>query len=117
MYLRFTFILFLITITSAAWSQSSKENSSRDIDATEAYYPQRKYAPEKETSITGITATYNAEKKYQKQLAEVAKQKRRAERELMKPHNTNPLYFGHKFKPKKHKPGKMKYCKVCGIRH
>jgi hypothetical protein len=27
------------------------------------------------------------------------------------------LYFGHKNPPKKHKAGKIRYCKECGIRH
>ena len=47
----------------------------------------------------------------------VAKERDKAEREMAKPQYSNPMYFGHKRPPKKHKPGKMKYCKECGIRH
>jgi hypothetical protein len=47
----------------------------------------------------------------------VAKQKRKAEKEMMKPQYSDPTYFGHKRKPKKRHYKKMKYCKECGIRH
>jgi hypothetical protein len=50
-------------------------------------------------------------------MEEVAKAERKAEKEAMKPENSDPLYFGHKRPPKKRSPKKMKYCKVCGIRH
>lgn len=47
----------------------------------------------------------------------VVKDHRKAEKEMLKPQYSDPTYFGHKRKPKKHKPGKMKFCKECEIRH
>ncbi|MGB0521956.1 MAG: hypothetical protein ACPGJS_03300 [Flammeovirgaceae bacterium] len=38
-------------------------------------------------------------------------------REAGKPQYANPMYFGHKKKPKKRKKGKRKFCKECGIVH
>ena len=114
-------VVFFITLATAAFSQSSKESGKEENAPLEdsPYFPQKNYHPEHEKTkkLRGITVSYEAEKNYRKQKAEIAKQKRIAERELMKPQNTNPLFFGHRHKPKKHKPGKMKYCKVCGIRH
>ena len=42
---------------------------------------------------------------------------RRKSANLDKPQYSNPLYFGHKKKPKKRKRGKQKVCKECGIKH
>jgi len=61
--------------------------------------------------------TYNAQKEYDDRMAARAKTYRYNERMLMKPQYANPAYFGHKRKPKRHAPGKIKYCKECGIRH
>lgn len=61
--------------------------------------------------------TYNAQKEYEDRMAARAKTYRYNERMLMKPQYANPAYFGHKKKPKRHAPGKIKYCKECGIRH
>ena len=61
--------------------------------------------------------TYNAQKEYEDRMSARAKTYRYNERILMKPHDPNPAYFGHKRKPKRHAPGKIKYCKECGIRH
>lgn len=61
--------------------------------------------------------TYNAQKEYEERMAARAKTYRYNERMLMKPQYANPAYFGHKRKPKRHAPGKIRYCKECGIRH
>lgn len=61
--------------------------------------------------------TYNAQKEYEERMSARAKTYRYNERMLMKPQYANPAYFGHKRKPKRHAPGKIKYCKECGIRH
>jgi hypothetical protein len=50
-------------------------------------------------------------------MEEVARQRRKNEKLMAKPQYSDPMYFGHKRPPKKRPPEKMKYCKVCGIRH
>lgn len=89
-------------------------NQPTSIDPS---YPTMNYAPREERRAKKIDLSYNAEKRYAEQMAKVAKDRRKAEKELMKPQYTDPMYFGHKRPPKKRKPGKMKYCKECGIRH
>ena len=54
---------------------------------------------------------------FYKRVEEVAKEKQRILKKLAKPQYADFAYFGHKSKPKKHKPYEMKYCKECGIRH
>lgn len=54
---------------------------------------------------------------YYDRMEQNAKEARKKEKEMQKPQYSDPLYFGHKKKPKKRPPGKMKYCKVCGIKH
>lgn len=47
-----------------------------------------------------------------------AKKNQKIAREMeTNPRYNDPSYFGHKHKPKKHRPGKKKYCKECGMTH
>lgn len=48
--------------------------------------------------------------------ANAKKYKKRA-KQMEKPQYSDPLYFGHKKKPKKRPVGKRKLCKECGIVH
>ncbi len=61
--------------------------------------------------------TYGLEQKYYERVEAVAKERRKAEKMMLKPQYSDPMYFGHKRPPKKRKASKMKYCKECGIRH
>jgi len=61
--------------------------------------------------------TYNAQKEFEDRMQARAKTYRKNEKMLMRPQFSDPSYFGHKHKPKKHSANKMKYCKECGIRH
>jgi hypothetical protein len=54
---------------------------------------------------------------FYKRVEEAAKEKQRILKRLSKPQYSDFAYFGHKNKPKKHKPYEMRYCKECGIRH
>lgn len=46
-----------------------------------------------------------------------AKEDRKIARKMEKPQYSDPMYFGHKHKPKKRPVGKRKFCKECGIVH
>lgn len=61
--------------------------------------------------------TYNNEKEFYDRMDARAKTYRKNEKNMETPQYTNPAYFGHKRPPKKRPANKMKYCKVCGIRH
>ncbi len=54
---------------------------------------------------------------FYQRVEEAAKEKQRILKKLAKPQYADFTYFGHKNKPKKHKPYEMKYCKECSIRH
>jgi hypothetical protein len=57
------------------------------------------------------------QEQYVARMRRTVKQIRRKEKEMEKPQYSNPMYFGHKRPPKKHKAGHLKFCKECGIRH
>jgi len=61
--------------------------------------------------------TYGLEQAYYERMEALEKERRKTEKMMEKPQYSDPMYFGHKRPPKKHKPSKMKFCKVCGIRH
>lgn len=84
---------------------------SEDVDFVAPKVSERK----QKKKPSGVT--YNAQKEYEERMSARAKTYRYNERMLMKPQYANPAYFGHKRKPKRHAPGKIKYCKECGIRH
>lgn len=75
--------------------------------------------PEKKgkTKSKARKATYNAMDEHEDRMKAVVKDHRRAEKEMLKPQYSDKSYFGHKRKPKKRAPGKMKFCKECEIRH
>ena len=54
---------------------------------------------------------------YEERMKRNAKEARKKARKMKKPQYSDPTYFGHKRKPKKRAPEKMKYCEECGIRH
>ncbi len=120
--LRYLFTIILIMSLATCFAQSKKKKAEK-VEATstgqpsslEPYYPKKDYEPKKKKSSAKVT--YNATEKFYDRREELGKQERRNEKELEKPENSNPLYFGHKRPPKKRPVHKMKYCKVCGIRH
>lgn len=54
---------------------------------------------------------------YQERMKDNAKAAKKKAKEMEKPQYSDPSYFGHKRKPKKRPPHKMKFCEECGIRH
>ena len=114
----------MLVIAGAALGQSKKKKKkSKEAPSTEQptsmnpYYPTEEYEPKKKKKKSKGRISYEARVNFYKRMEDVAKAERKAEKESKKPENANPLYFGHKKPPKKRPPNKMKYCKVCGIRH
>ncbi|MCA6074446.1 hypothetical protein [Fulvivirga sedimenti] len=54
---------------------------------------------------------------FEQRMKQNAKDNRKEARIMKKPQYSDPLYFGHKKKPKKRPAGKRKLCKECGIVH
>jgi hypothetical protein len=63
------------------------------------------------------TSHIETEEEYVARMKKTVKLIRKQEKLMQKPQYSNPLYFGHKRPPKKHKPSKMRFCTECGIRH
>jgi hypothetical protein len=109
------------TASFAQSKKKQKESKSGPQQSTSLskYFPDEDYVPEKKSKAKskGRKATHNAMDAHEARMKEVVKEHRKAEKERMKPQYSDPSYFGHKRKPKKHKPGKMKFCKECEIRH
>lgn len=120
----FLLVVLVGLSTHLAMGQASDKKKKKGKDKYETAQPTSKdpsapniyYQPKKsKVKFKGIT--HNAERNYYEQMARVEKARIKAEKELAKPQYSDPMYFGHKNPPKKHKPGKIKYCKECGIRH
>lgn len=118
-------VIFLLACLLTYGQSGKKKKRNKGKNTTEAAGPTSvdpnysimDYAPKGDKSIKSKGITYDAERRFYERKEMIEKARRKAEKELMKPQYTDPMYFGHKRPPKKHKPGKMKFCKVCGIRH
>jgi hypothetical protein len=124
MYLRLALILFLaftaVNASAQFWKKKKDkgeaEISMRQPTSLDPTSSHKEYAP-KSSKKASKGPTYGAEKEFYDRMASVEKEREKEERIMEKPQYSNPMYFGHKHPPKKRKPSKMKYCKVCGIRH
>lgn len=54
---------------------------------------------------------------YVERMQSNTKKYKKIAKEMEKPQYSDPLYFGHKKKPKKRPLGKRKYCDECGLWH
>lgn len=124
--MRFLLIISLTLVVSASYAQSSKKNKKSSTtqegrpSSLEPYYPRGNYEPSRKSSKKKDAhqgPSYDSQQEYYDRMARLSKAREKNERLAEKPQYSDPMYFGHKHPPKKHKPGKMKFCKVCGIRH
>lgn len=119
--LRILFVFGLVVMGFDSWSQG---NTSIPDEAPNSLHPatpksKKYYAPQraKATSYKRPKVTHSAQYEFYKRVERAAKDKQRLLKKFSKPQYSNPAYFGHKRKPKKRPPSKMRYCDVCGIRH
>ncbi len=118
-------VLILLLFSFGGYAQSKKKKKKQEKESTmqgsnsltPAPKNERVYAAPKKTKNLRNGPTFSAEEDFRKRMEVVAKEKRKSEKEMMKPQYSDPSYFGHKRPPKKHSRKKMKYCKECGIRH
>jgi len=120
--LRFLFIglLVLTTVTSFAQSKRKKKEMKEAVPEQQPTslapaYTKKVYEPKKKKATGKVT--YSARDKFYDRMEALEKANRKAEKEMQKPQYSDPMYFGHKRPPKKRPVNKMKFCKVCGIRH
>lgn len=96
-----------------SWGQESKKDQSTSV---ESVLPQKEYAPKKKKSKNSKT-TYDARDNFYDRQEALSDQRSKDERNADNPKYSDPQYFGHKRPPRKRAASKMKFCKVCGIRH
>lgn len=123
MYLRILLIVCLGLISMESFAQFWKSKKKPDTQtegaqptSLEPSYARKEYAP-RASRKSSKGPTYGLEEEFYKRMEELEKTRRKNEKMMEKPQYSDPLYFGHKRPPKKRKPSKMKFCKVCGIRH
>ncbi|MBX2943733.1 MAG: hypothetical protein KF860_15455, partial [Cyclobacteriaceae bacterium] len=103
----FIFVL-LAMLSSLAFAQTSLDpTTNRPEHYSKFYSPKRAKAVKYKKSKVKHTAQYE----FYKRVELAAKDKQRILRKLSKPQYSNPAYFGHKKKPKRRQPNKMRYCK------
>jgi len=125
MLMRILIFMICLLVCQSAFSQSKEKKSKKNKDDrsfshqpnTEPDFPTIEYTPKKSKKAKSNGPTYDAVKRYYARMEAVEKEKKKAEKEMMKPQYSEFSYFGHKRPPKKRKSGKMKFCKECGIRH
>ena len=130
MLTRFLFILFLFILLSGstvlAQTKQSKQPKNNKQDNSFAPAEQEQSATQKKDMKKKGKKSYRAmfNKKMDKKVLEYearmeanAKEDKKQRRLMKKPQYSDPMYFGHKRKPKKRPPGKRKLCKECHIMH
>lgn len=115
--MRLVILFLLVMLTSVAFAQKRKKKSDAAASTVEPFYPQQVYAPKEKKKKKKGGPTYTAQSKYYERIDGLAKTRKANERNGDNPRYTDPQYFGHKRPPKKRAPEKMKFCKVCRIRH
>jgi hypothetical protein len=105
-------VLFLCLLAFSVQAQKKKASNS-----VEPYYPSKVYSPKVSKKKKSFETTYDARDKYYDRMEDLSKKKRKNIMNEGNPQYTDFQYFGHKKPPKKRPPEKMKYCKICGIRH
>lgn len=122
-----TLLAILLAFTCSVSFAQSKRNKKKQVESEQSRSSQptalspseenKEYAPKLSKKKPTRGATYTAEAKFYERMEQLERAKAKEEKLKTKPQYSDPMYFGHKRPPKKHKPGKMRYCKECGIRH
>jgi hypothetical protein len=119
-------ILLFMGSVSVVLSQSKKERKKQKQEVqTQKHQPSSRdpgssdnlFRGERRFSKSGNSLEAKAVQEYQQRMKKNAKKYNKIERQKDKPQYSDPMYFGHKRKPKKRPVGKRKFCKVCGIEH
>ncbi len=110
--------LFLFTLSQEATAQSSR--STEDILASRSQKhtkTKKKFSLFKKKNASPFKTSEQMQEEYIARMKENAKRHNKEGKMSDKPQYSDPLYFGHKKKPKKRKNGKKKFCKECGLTH
>lgn len=116
---------FLVLILFILPFGYTNAQDSRSIgDNTSAKKKTLKLAPEQYQRVLNAFNNHPYTKYYDRLIVEYGKRMKAnvrkykvMARKMEKPQYSDPLYFGHKRKPKKRPVGKRKFCNECGIVH
>lgn len=122
--LLFSLFLFLACQTFAQKKNRQKKNEETSASepptptslapvSTPQFYIQKK----SKRSMVSNDPVVETQQEYVTRMIKLVKEKKKVARMMEKPQYSDPMYFGHKRPPKKHKPSRMTFCKECGIRH
>lgn len=123
--MRFIFFLIFACITSLSFAQTEdKQSNSFEPFTPQTTKAKQKQLKEKTTKKKSLLRLRLFNKRMESKKEEFwqrmetnAKHKKKIAKKMEKPQYSDPMYFGHKKKPKKRPPGKRKFCKECGITH
>jgi len=107
-------LCLVLIACGVSFAQKSKSKSPSSVDPST---PSRVYSPKVSKKKKSGATTYDARDKFYDRMEMNNKKRRKNEGMESSPQYSNFQYFGHKKPPKKRAPEKMKYCKICGIRH
>ena len=105
------FVSVLISASVFAQNGNPDQSNSRDPQ-----YPKKEYGPKKAKKKKS-PVTYDARNEYADRMEKNWDEREKREKNLDATDHSQPPYFGHKRPPTKRPASKMKYCKICGIRH
>lgn len=120
------FFLVLITLGSMAQAQQrEKRGSSKAKENPSSVDPGSQienniFTTDKRSNVKGKSSgktTEDLKREYDERMEANAKKYKKMAKEMEKPQYSDASYFGHKKKPKKHRIGKKKFCKECGMVH
>lgn len=110
-------LLCVISLLVSAQKKKKASKSKATSTSVEPYYPSKVYSPKASKKKKSSETTYDARDKYYDRVEMLGKKRRKNEKNADTPQYSEFQFFGHKKPPKRRPPEKMKYCKVCGIRH
>lgn len=111
--LRLLFVFILTLFAFACLAQNSVDPTARSVESKKYFAPKRAKATKSKKRNVKNSAQYE----FYRRVEMAAKDKQRILKKLSKPQFSDPSYFGHKRKPKRRVPHKMKFCHECHIRH
>jgi hypothetical protein len=114
----FYLIILTLSISISASAQDSRVVEERTNNAQKVYSAEEIQAIRTALDNHPYTKYYDRLiEEYKERMEANVKKYKKMSREMQKPQYSDPMYFGHKRKPKKRAVGKRKYCKECEIVH
>lgn len=97
--------------------ESSKENQVTSKKSRKAAKKAFRKSQKKGSGFSYLQNLDQKKEEFRQRMKDNAKEDKKMARQMRKPQYSDPMYFGHKRKPKKRDVDKRKLCKECGIVH